>query len=229
MNNLNHVAFIMDGNGRWAKLRNMPRTYGHYCGVKVIGNIIEESIKNEINNISFFAFSVENWNRPKNEINYLLKLLFLNIKINSNSFKKLMEQGVKLKIIGFRNNISKTICDAMDKVEELTKNNNVINVNIFFNYSGTFDIENAFKTMIDTNSISRNAKDYLLTKDLPNVDLLIRTSGENRISNFMLYEIAYAEIIFEKVLWPDYDIKIFSNNLKEYNNRNRKFGNVCDK
>lgn len=229
MNNLNHIAFIMDGNGRWAKARNMPRTYGHSCGVKVIGNIIEKAIESKIENISFFAFSIENWSRPKKEINYLLKLLLSNINIDSNGIKKLIQQGVKLKIIGFRNNLSKIICNSIDKVEALTKNNDVINVNIFFNYSGIADIESAFKKMISRNCGSENIKDYLLTKDLPNVDLLIRTSGENRISNFMLYELAYSEIIFENTLWPDYNIKIFSNNLKEYNNRNRKFGKVNGK
>ncbi|MEG2198546.1 MAG: polyprenyl diphosphate synthase [Malacoplasma sp.] len=228
MNDLNHVAIIMDGNGRWAESRNKPRVYGHYCGTKKILEIIIASIKNKIRNISFFAFSVENWQRPKKEVDYLLKLLVENLNVNSKAVKRFMELGVRIKIIGFRDNLSENICNIIDKVEKITENNSNINVNIFFNYSGVADINNAFKISMCDSSKKINIKEYLLTKDIPNVDLLIRTSGEQRISNFMLYEIAYSEIIFEKTLWPDYGKKIFTDNIKEYNNRNRKFGKICD-
>lgn len=219
-NNLNHIAFIMDGNGRWAKQINKPRTYGHKQGVKVIPEIIEACVIKKIAHVSFFAFSTENWNRPKAEVDFLMKLISINC--NKDLINKINELDYKINWIGFEDNLSPNLIKKLNNVVEKTKNNKKITVNIFFNYSGTKDIENAFKIKNDKNNIKEN----LLTKDLPPVDLLIRTGNEKRISNFCLYDLSYSEIIFESSYWPEYNKDLLEINLKEYNNRSRRFGKI---
>lgn len=223
---LSHVAFIMDGNGRWATKKNRERTFGHINGIKVIPEIVNIAIKNDIKYISFFAFSVENWNRPKEEVNFLFKLAFKYL--SKKYLKKINELGIKFKWIGFENNISKKMIKNIRFFEKETNLNKKICISIFFNYSGKMDIENAIKIALkDTKRYNDSSiKKYLLTKDLPDIDLLIRTGGEERISNFALYDLAYSEIIFEKTLWPDYSSNIFANNLKNYYSRNRRFGEI---
>lgn len=224
-NSLNHIAFIMDGNGRWAKKRNKKRIFGHAQGVKVIPEIIKECINQNIEFVSFFAFSVENWNRPKEEVNFLMSLItkYATKKIVND----LNKMNAKVNWIGFSENLDKKILDAIKYVVNNTKQNNGINVNIFFNYSGTKDLNNAIKLVSNKKeSEDINIKNYLLTSKLPPIDLLVRTGGEYRISNFALYDLAYSEIIIENTMWPDYNKQLLKNNINEYNNRHRRFGKI---
>lgn len=222
---LSHVAFIMDGNGRWATERNKKRTFGHFNGVKVIPNIIKTAIENDIEYISFFAFSIENWNRPKEEVNFLFKLALKYL--SKKNLEKIKKHGIRFKWIGLEENIPQKMINNIKFFEKETELNPKICVNIFFNYSGVKDINNAINIIIKNNiNEVTNIKKYLLTKDLPEIDLLIRTGGEERISNFALYDLAYSEIIFEKTLWPNYTKDIFINNLKNYYERNRRFGEI---
>ncbi|MGL4948377.1 MAG: polyprenyl diphosphate synthase [Mycoplasma sp.] len=225
-NEINHIAFIMDGNGRWAKNQNLDRLIGHEKGAKQIGTIIDGCISHNIKYISFFAFSTENWKRPKSEIFGIMKLLKEHIGIkNIDWFNK---RKIKLNVVGFKNNISSSLSKKMDEMQEATKNNKDVIVNIFFNYGGMQEIVNACnEAILNGKKISvKSFEKLLLTKDMPNVDLLIRTSGEHRISNFMLWQIAYAEIIFENTLWPDYDISTLEKNLVEYDKRTRRYGGI---
>ncbi len=224
-NSLNHIAFIMDGNGRWAKKRNKKRIFGHAQGVKVIPEIIKECINQNIEFVSFFAFGVENWNRPKEEVSFLMSL------ITKYATKKIVnvlnKMNAKVNWIGFSENLDKKILDAIKYVVNNTKQNNGINVNIFFNYSGTKDLNNAIKLVSNKKeSEDINIKNYLLTSKLPPIDLLVRTGGEYRISNFALYDLAYSEIIIENTMWPDYNKQLLKNNINEYNNRHRRFGKI---
>lgn len=224
-NSLNHIAFIMDGNGRWAKKRNKKRIFGHAQGVKVIPEIIKECINQNIEFVSFFAFSVENWNRPKEEVSFLMSLItkYATKKIVND----LNKMNAKVNWIGFSENLDKKILDAIKYVVNNTKQNNGINVNIFFNYSGTKDLNNAIKLVLNKKeSEDINIKNYLLTSKLPPIDLLVRTGGEYRISNFALYDLAYSEIIIENTMWPDYNKQLLKNNINEYNNRHRRFGKI---
>lgn len=224
-NSLNHIAFIMDGNGRWAKKRNKKRIFGHAQGVKVIPEIIKECINQNIEFVSFFAFGVENWNRPKEEVNFLMSLItkYATKKIVND----LNKMNAKVNWIGFSENLDKKILDAIKYVVNNTKQNNGINVNIFFNYSGTKDLNNAIKLVLNKKeSEDINIKNYLLTSKLPPIDLLVRTGGEYRISNFALYDLAYSEIIIENTMWPDYNKQLLKNNINEYNNRHRRFGKI---
>lgn len=224
-NSLNHIAFIMDGNGRWAKKRNKKRIFGHAQGVKVIPEIIKECINQNIEFVSFFAFSVENWNRPKEEVNFLMSLItkYATKKIVND----LNKMNAKVNWIGFSENLDKKILDAIKYVVNNTKQNNGTNVNIFFNYSGTKDLNNAIKLVSNKKEPEDiNIKNYLLTSKLPPIDLLVRTGGEYRISNFALYDLAYSEIIIENTMWPDYNKQLLKNNINEYNNRHRRFGKI---
>lgn len=224
-NSLNHIAFIMDGNGRWAKKRNKKRIFGHAQGVKVIPEIIKECINQNIEFVSFFAFSVENWNRPKEEVSFLMSLItkYATKKIVND----LNKMNAKVNWIGFSDNLDKKILDAIKYVVNNTKENNGINLNIFFNYSGTKDLNNAIKLVSNKKECEDiNIKNYLLTSKLPPIDLLVRTGGEYRISNFALYDLAYSEIIIENTMWPDYNKQLLKNNINEYNNRHRRFGKI---
>ncbi|EGZ31630.1 polyprenyl diphosphate synthase [Malacoplasma iowae] len=224
-NSLNHIAFIMDGNGRWAKKRNKKRIFGHAQGVKVIPDIIKECINQKIKFVSFFAFSVENWNRPKEEVNFLLSLItkYATKKI-INDLNKI---DAKVNWIGFEDKLDKKTLDAIKLIVDNTKENKNIIVNIFFNYSGTKDLNNAINLAIkDKDNQKEDIKKYLLTSNLPPIDLLIRTGGEYRISNFSLYDLAYSEIIIENTMWPDYNKELLKTNINEYNNRHRRFGKI---
>lgn len=223
-NNLYHIAFIMDGNGRWAKKRNKNRIFGHAEGVKVIPEIVNEAIKLNIPFVSFFAFSTENWNRPKQEVDFLMGLIakYASKKIIS----ELNKIGAKVNWIGFKDNLSVKTISALQKVVDETKDNTKITINLFFNYSGIKDLDNALIEFEKYKNKNYNIKNFLLTKNLPPIDLLIRTSGEFRISNFALYDIAYAEIIIEPTLWPDYNKDLLKTNICEYNNRHRRFGKI---
>lgn len=220
---INHISFIMDGNGRWAKKRNKQRIFGHAEGVKRIPEIVEYCIDKKIKNVSFFAFSTENWSRSKKEVNFLLNLLSKNLTIKI--LKKINEKDIRIFWIGFEKNIPSKIIKKINEFVESTKNNKTINVYFYFNYGFIDDLEQAKEKILKSNdSMKRSFKSYLLTANVPNIDLLIRTSGEMRISNFSLYELSYSEIIFEKTNWPDYKINILDENIKEFYERERRYG-----
>lgn len=227
-----HVAFIMDGNGRWAKSRNLPRFLGHKEGCKRVIDIYEACRENNIFIMSLFAFSTENWSRPKSEIDHLFNYLetFFKKEIN-----RLMKDGTKIIVSGdispIKESTKKVILESVEKTKE---NNNFI-FNICLNYGGRSEIvlaakkiaEDAINNRIEINQINEvSFNNYLYTKNLPPVDLLIRTSGEQRISNFMLYQLAYAEMVFTKTYWPSFTKDEFNNILKEFYTRDRRFGGI---
>lgn len=230
--NLKHIAFIMDGNGRWAKLKNKPRYFGHKKGVSNVLKIIRECLKLKINCVSFFCFSTENWNRPDDEIAHLFDYLEQFFKKN---IDEMMEKDIKLYVSGDISKIRKSSRDVIKKCLDLTKNNKTMIFNVCLNYGGRDDIIHAVKSilkdfenkLIDINDINEESfKNYLYTQDMPDVDLLIRTSGEERISNFLLYQLAYSELIFTKTYWPDFDIIELHKCIDIFNSRTRRFGKI---
>lgn len=219
-----HVAIIMDGNGRWAKLNHAPRTYGHRMGADNIQNIVLAAIENKIKYLTLFAFSCENWKRPKLEVNFLMKILKDKIA-NPKLLAFLNKHKIQFKWIGFKDKLNIYLIRQLIKIQNDTKNNKDLILSIVFNYGGKQDILLASK-LANQNISMENFNNLLLTKSIPDVDLLIRTGGEQRISNFMLWQIAYAEIIFEKTFWPAYNKKHFEKNILQYCSRQRRFGNI---
>lgn len=222
---LEHIAFIMDGNGRYAKALNKERTFGHLEGAKRIPEVINWCQEKGIQYISFFAFSTENWNRSKKEVSYLMKLL--EKYLSKKSLKWFNENQVNLNVIGFKENVPNKLYKKIKWFEQkVNATDFYTTVNIFFNYGSRDEIIHAIKQMVDNNlEINvKNFEDSLLTRNIPDVDLLIRTSGEQRISNFLLWQISYSEIIFEPTMWPAYNKEIFEKNILEYYSRERRFG-----
>ena len=224
MNKLNHVAFIMDGNGRWGKKRNKGRNFGHLNGVKTVKKIVESSIKLKIPVVTFYVFSTENWKRPKGEINFLFKLI---INYFNNELKNAISNGIKINIIGNLNKLPLKVNSSLKKAIKLTKENKKIIVNLAINYGSKLEIVNAFKKIKGKKKINLNLiKNNLYTKRLPDPDILIRTGGRKRLSNFMLWQLAYAEIYFLDKLWPDFngdDLKKVVNNFYKIK---RNFGSI---
>ena len=224
MNPLNHVAIIMDGNGRWGLKHKNSRNEGHRAGLNTVEKIIKESIKQKINYLTLYAFSTENWNRPKKEINYLFSLLesFL-----SNKVKDLNKQNIKLKIIGVKN-FSKKLNKLLKSSEEITSKNTTLQINLALNYGSKFEILNTLKSLNRNNKKinEKNFKKYLQTKNIPDPELLIRTGNTKRLSNFLLWQLAYAEIFFEKKLWPDFNEKDYIRIIKKFKKIKRNFGNI---
>ena len=224
MNHLNHVAIIMDGNGRWGLKHKNSRNAGHKAGLKSVDIIIRESIKNKIKYLTLFAFSTENWKRPKKEINYLFNLLevFLKDKINA-----LNKQNIKLKIIGIKN-FSSRLNKLLLKCENKTKKNKQLQINLALNYGSKSELLNAFKKFRKSKKKlnEENFQNYLQTKDIPDPDILIRTGNKQRLSNFLLWQIAYSEIFFEKKLWPDFNKSDYNRIIKKFKSIKRNFGNV---
>ncbi|MBP7088548.1 MAG: isoprenyl transferase [Candidatus Omnitrophica bacterium] len=227
-----HVAIIMDGNGRWAKKRLLPRTLGHREGVKRIKEIVLEAKKLGVKILTIFAFSTENWNRPKKEINYLFSYLddFLD-----DYQKELMKEGIKLNVIGRKDRINKATLKKIEKLELSTKKNKNFVFNIALDYGGKWDIVNAAKKIItdyQQKKITLGDIDeklfsaYLSLSDIPDPDFLIRTSGDQRISNFLLWNLAYSELHFTPTLWPDFDKKQLLKAIEDYSQRERRFGKV---
>jgi undecaprenyl diphosphate synthase len=224
MNPLNHVAIIMDGNGRWGLKHKNSRNIGHKAGLNTVEKIIKESIRQNIKYLTLYAFSTENWNRPKKEINYLFNLLekFLLNKINT-----LNNQNIKLKIIGMKK-FSKKLNKILFLSEKKTSKNTKLHINLALNYGSKFEIINAIK-MINKNKKKineENLKNYLQTKNIPDPELLIRTGNTKRLSNFLLWQLSYSEIFFEKKLWPDFNADDFNKIIKEYKNLKRNFGAI---
>ena len=224
MNPLNHVAIIMDGNGRWGLKNKNSRNAGHREGLETVQKVIEESIKNDIKFLTLYAFSTENWKRPKKEINYLFKLLenFLRNKIED-----LNKKNIKLKIIG-KKNFSSKLSRLILSAEKQTKNNTQLQVNLALNYGSKDEIINAIKDLrlkkikINKKNISNN----LYTKNIPDPEILIRTGNTTRLSNFLLWQIAYTEIFFIKKLWPDFNNNDYRKIIKKYLYLKRNFGSI---
>ena len=221
MNQLNHIAIIMDGNGRWGKKRNRGRNYGHLKGVENVKKTVVTSIKLKIPILTFYVFSSENWRRPKNEISYLFKLIKKYFSDEMSSVKK---QGIKINIFGKLNKLSPELKKILKKTVYLTKNNKKIIVNLAINYGSKNEIVDAFKK---TKKISiKNLEKNLFTKDMPHPDILIRTGGHTRLSNFMLWQLAYSELFFLKKLWPDFNSKDLKNVIIKYKKIKRNFGGI---
>lgn len=223
-----HVAIIMDGNGRWAKRRGLDRVYGHRQGVETVERVIRFARKVGIEYLTLFAFSTENWQRPKEEVNAIFSLLveYINSKIPF-----LIENDIKLIFSGRRWELSLDVIKAIEKGEKATENCKSLTVVITLNYSGRAEIVDAVNKMLKegiTQIDEDKFRDYLYNPDVPDPDLLIRTSGEERISNFLLWQIAYTELYFTPVLWPDFSEEDFLKALYVYQSRERRFGRVLD-
>ena len=225
MNPINHVAIIMDGNGRWGLKKKKSRNLGHKAGLNTVENIIKHTIKNKIKFLTLYAFSTENWKRPQKEISFLFNLLqnFLKKKTN-----KLNKNGIKLKIIGDKSNFSNKLKKALINSEKITKNNKKLQINLALNYGAKNEILNAIslikkkKISFTENNINKN----LYTNDSPNPDILIRTGNTKRLSNFLLWQIAYTEIFFEKKLWPEFSTQDYNRILEKFKQLKRNFGNI---
>ncbi len=224
MNPLKHVAIIMDGNGRWGLKYKNSRNAGHRAGLNTVEKIIKETIKNNIKFLTLYAFSTENWKRPKKEINFLFNLLenFLKDKI-----EELNKQKIKLKIIG-KKNFSSKLNNLLNLSEKKTSKNKRLQINLALNYGSKTELIFAFKELAkNKESINeKNLKKYLQTKDIPDPDILIRTGNTKRLSNFLLWQVAYSEIFFEKKLWPDFNEKDYYKIIKKYMSIKRNFGKI---
>jgi len=224
MNPLNHVAIIMDGNGRWGLKYKNSRNAGHKAGLNTVEKIIKETIKNKIKFLTLYAFSTENWKRPKKEINFLFDLLesFLKERIN-----ELHKQNIKLKIIGLKN-FSPKLNKLLNLSEKKTIKNKRLQINLALNYGSKFELINAFKNLQKNKDKinEKNLSKYLLTKSIPDPDLLIRTGNTKRLSNFLLWQLAYSEIFFEKKLWPEFNEKDYNKIIKKFKNIKRNFGKI---
>lgn len=235
MENLNvpqHVAIILDGNGRWAKKKHLPRNMGHVQGSKVVERIVEDAHNLGIKYLTVYAFSTENWKRPQSEVDALMKLLRDYLK---NCIKRADKNNMRVRVIGDLTGLSKDLQDRIIELEDATKNNTGINFTIALNYGSRDEMVRAMKHMakdLETGKITREdiAEDtfsrYLDTKGLPDPDLMIRTSGEERLSNFMLWQLAYTEFYFTDVLWPDFNKKELKKAIEYYNGRDRRFGGI---
>ena len=224
MNPLNHVAIIMDGNGRWGLKYKNSRNAGHKEGLNTVEKVIKTSIKLKIKFLTLYAFSTENWKRPKKEIDYLFNLLenFLLNKI-----EEFHRQNIKLRIIGVKN-FSSNLNKLLRLSEKKTKKNSQIQINLALNYGSKFELINAFKNLQKAKRKinEKNIRKYLQTKDIPDPDLLIRTGNTKRLSNFLLWQLAYSEIFFEKKLWPDFTEKDYTKIIKIFKNIKRNYGNI---
>ena len=222
MNKLNHVAFIMDGNGRWGQQRNKGRNFGHFNGVETVKKIVEKSVKLKIPIITFYVFSTENWKRPKSEINFLFKLIINYFK---QELDRVILNGIKINIIGKINKLPLKIKLALKDAVKKTEKNKKIIVNLAINYGSRDEIVDACKktnNKISIQSLSKN----LYTKSLANPDILIRTGGHKRLSNFMLWQLAYTEIYFINKLWPDFNNRDFERIVNNFKKVKRNFGSI---
>jgi len=225
-----HIVVVMDGNGRWAKKRLMPRTAGHHAGVKATRNIVENCVKEKIQALTLFAFSSENWKRPEQEVSSLMELFVSTLQ---SEVKSLHEQNVRVRFIGECSAFSEKLQKKIKEAKKLTENNTGLQLNIAVNYGGRWDIAEACKTIVSKIQLGElqiddiNAElidEYVCLKQLPEPDLFIRTGGEMRISNFLIWQLAYTELYFSDVLWPDFKSEEFSMALNWYAGRQRRFG-----
>lgn len=225
MNPIKHVAIIMDGNGRWGIKNKKSRNAGHRAGLSTVGNIIKHTVKKKIKYLTLYAFSTENWKRPKKEVNFLFNLLeeFLTKKIN-----KLNKKGIRLKVIGDKKPFSKKLFKILINSENITKKNKTLQLNLALNYGSKAELVNAmnliFKKKIPLTET--NIEKNLYTNGSPNPELLIRTGNTNRLSNFLLWQTAYSEIFFVKKLWPDFSTTDYNKILLKFEKTKRNFGNI---
>ena len=225
MNSIYHVAIIMDGNGRWGLKNKNSRNLGHKAGLETVEKILEETIKKKIKYLTLYAFSTENWKRPKKEINFLFKLLedFLIKKTN-----QLNKNDIKLKIIGKKNLFTPKLKNILNNAEKITKNNKRIQINLAINYGSKSELVNTIN-FLKLNKIKiteKNISNNLYTKNIPDPDLLIRTGKTKRLSNFLLWQIAYSEIYFVNKLWPEFNIRDYNKILDNYKNLKKNFGAI---
>jgi len=230
----NHLAIIMDGNGRWASDKGEKRIFGHRNGVKAVQKVVEEAAELKIKYLTLFAFSTENWKRPREEIGVLMKLLVSSLK---SEFEKLLKNRIKLNVIGNIDQLPKIVQDELNYVINKTKNNTKMTLTLALSYGGREELVSTFIKLafkVKNNIISPEKIDqsiineHLYTHNLPDVDLLIRTSGEKRISNFLLWQIAYAELYFSNILWPDFNKKHLHKAIINYQKRERRFGKTSE-
>ena len=224
MNKLNHVAFIMDGNGRWGKKKRKSRNLGHFAGVNTVKKIVDASIKFRIPIVTFYVFSTENWKRPKNEIRYLFSLIesFFKKEINN-----VIKNKIKIKIIGERKSLPKKLVEILNNAELKTKTNREILVNLALNYGSKYEILRSLKKIKNNKTINqKDISNNLFTKNIPDPEILIRTGGKKRLSNFMLWQLAYSELYFVKKLWPDFNKNDLMSILKDYKKIKRNFGGI---
>ena len=225
MNSANHVAIIMDGNGRWALQRGKSRDYGHQQGLRTIEKIVDYSIKKKVSYLTLFVFSSENWKRPKKEVNFLFKLLENYFKKN---LLKVIRNGIKVKIIGDKSKLGSNLRKIIKLAENKTKKNNKISIQLALNYGSKHEIINSMKIIKKKKQkiTNENFEKNLYTSDFPNPDILIRTGGQKRVSNFLLWQIAYTEIFFVNKLWPDFNKNDFQKILNKYKKIKRNFGKI---
>ena len=224
MNPINHVAIIMDGNGRWGLKYKKSRNAGHKAGLNTVEKIIKETIKNKIKYLTLYAFSTENWKRPKKEINFLFNLLE-NYLVNK--IDELNKNNIRLKIIG-KKKFSKNLINLLNKSEKKTYKNKKLQINLALNYGSKNELVQTFNFLKRKNKKinERNIRKYLFTGNIPDPDLLIRTGNTRRLSNFLLWQLAYSELYFEKKLWPDFNINDYNRILNNFKKIKRNFGNI---
>ena len=225
MNPIKHIAIIMDGNGRWGIKNKGSRNKGHTEGLKTIENIITESLKQDIRYLTLYTFSTENWKRPKQEITFLFKI-FENFLLKKTI--NLVQNGIKFNVIGNKKKISKKLQKIINDSEKRTQFNNKLQINVALNYGSKDEIITACKTLIKKNKVitEKNINDNLYTKKIPNPDILIRTGNTNRLSNFLLWQIAYTEIFFIKKFWPEFSKDDYKRILKKFRLLKRNFGSI---
>jgi len=226
MNNLNHVAIIMDGNGRWGLKKKNSRNFGHIKGIKTVETAIKFSIVNKIPYLTLYTFSTENWKRPESEINFLFDLIRKSLK---KKLKNIIKQGIKVNIIGEKKGLPKDIKKIVKLIEKKTLKNKKITLNLALNYGSKEEILNACKRLAYKNDKTINAYNFereLYTKNIPDPDILIRTGGTKRLSNFLLWQLAYTEIFFVDKLWPDFNENDFKGIVKNFYNIKRNFGKI---
>ena len=223
-----HVAIVMDGNGRWAKQRGLPRLMGHPRGIESVRKIVEYCGRKGIQYLSLFAFSSENWARPQEEVNGLMKIFMISLE---KEIGKLHEAGVRVRLVGEMSALSKELQEKIRQTYELTKDNKGLTLDIYINYGSRWEILQAAKRLAQLNKENPTEEDFsalMCASDAGDVDLLIRTSGEQRISNFLLWQIAYAELYFTPVLWPDFDKDELQAAFDWYSTRQRRFGKTAE-
>jgi undecaprenyl diphosphate synthase len=224
MNQLNHVAIIMDGNGRWGLKKKKSRNFGHLRGLKAVEEVIKAAIKNKIPYLTLYTFSTENWRRPKKEINFLFDLIRSSL---SKNLKKIIKKGIKVNIIGKKEGLPNDINKVITLIKKKTKSNKSITLNLALNYGSKEEIINAIKKIKNIKAVTiKDFEKNLYTKNIPDPDILIRTGGTKRLSNFLLWQSAYTEIFFIKQLWPDFNEKSFNEIIKSYYKIKRNYGNI---
>jgi len=226
MNELNHVAIIMDGNGRWGLKKRKSRNYGHLKGLNTVETIIKSSLNQKIPYLTLYTFSTENWKRPDNEINYLFNLIRKHIRKN---LKKIIKQGIKINIIGKRKKLPSDIIQSLKLIEKRTKKNDEITINLALNYGSREEIVDACRKVAFEKNKKIDIKNFqkkLYTKSIPDPDILIRTGGTRRLSNFLLWQLAYTEIFFIDKLWPDFNENDYNKIISKFHKIKRNFGKI---